>query len=231
MDAEFDVEKAICEVLSDGKESPCIFDRVLGKFEKYSSRPASTIGEIKRRDNKRSKGTGWEDFCVFYLKRVLKYKYVWTWKQIPPHIRTDLKLGSKIDNGIDLVARFNDACGFVAVQCKYRQDIRKTVTWTQLSTFVGLCCQTGPWDSHIVMTNCKGVSRKTGIPKTSKDQTIAYGTFKNITRADCMIHEANSFPQTKSITQDELREARLAKFTISQTMPSSHQTAADSLMN
>lgn len=212
VDTKFDVEKAIREVLSDGKESPCIFDRILNKYETYSCRAASTIGEIKRRDNKRTKGTGWEDFCEFYLKRVLKYKYVWTWKEIPPHIRAELKLGSKVDNGIDLVARFSDASGFVAVQCKYRKDIRKTVTWTQLSTFVGLCCQTGPWDKHIVMTNCKGVSRRTGIPKTSKDQTIAYGTFKNITRTDCMMHEPESFPQTKSITLDELREARLAKF-------------------
>jgi hypothetical protein len=216
-DTKFDVEKAIREVLSDGKDLPCIFDRVLDKFEKYSTRAASTIGEIKRRDNKRSKGNGWEDFCEFYLKRVLKYKYVWTWKEIPPHIRAELKLGSKVDNGIDLVARFNDSCGFVAVQCKYRQDIRKTVTWTQLSTFVGLCCQTGPWDRHIVMTNCKGVSRRTGIPKTSKDQTIAYGTFKNITRTDCMTEEPESFPKMKSITLNELREARLAKFSFNNT--------------
>jgi len=186
---EFDVEQNIREILSDGKESPSIFDRLLLRFENYSSRAAPTIGDIKRRDNKRAKGLGWEKFCVFYLKNVLQYYQVWMWNEIPDDVRKYLKLGSKVDNGIDLVARqFNTNNNFVAVQCKYRKKIEQTVTWTMLSTFVGLCAQTGPWEKHIVMTNCKGVSRKTGIPKTIKDQTIAYGTFKNLTRAQCTLN-------------------------------------------
>jgi len=219
---EFDIEKALREILSDGKESPSIFDRLLEKFENYSSRPASSIGEIKRRDNKKSKGDGWEKFCHFYLSKVLQYHRVWLWKEIPEEIRVYLKLKSKVDNGIDLVAQRTPYSGFSAVQCKYREKIIQTVTWTTLSTFVGLCAQTGPWEREIVMTNCKGVSRKTGIEKMAKDQTIAYGTFKNLTRAQCTLsepgvtsnyHKLDDAPVVSVVkSQDELRAARLAKF-------------------
>ncbi len=216
---EFDVEKVLREILSDGKEFPCIFDRLLEKFENYSDRPAGSIGDIKRRDNKKAKGDGWEKFCYFYLSKVLLYHRVWLWKEIPEEVRTHLKLKSRVDNGIDLVAQKTPYFGFSAVQCKYRKKIKQTVTWTTLSTFVGLCAQTGPWEKEIVMTNCKGVSRKTGIEKQPKDQTIAYGTFKSLTRANFTLSEPahrlndnNTIEITVVKSQEDLRAARLAKF-------------------
>lgn len=229
----FDVEKNIREILSDGKEQPCIFDRLLARFETYSSRAAGSIYEIKRRDSKKAKGDGWESFCHFYLSRVLQYHRVWMWKEIPEDVRQYLKLKSRVDNGIDIVAQETANSGFIAVQCKYRKRTDQTVTWTTLSTFVGLCAQTGPWVQHLVMTNCKGVSRKTGIERTPKDRTIAYGTFKNLTRAQCTMAEpgtesnyhkvgGSSFiNDTNSVnhvtitvapvprTMEELREARI----------------------
>lgn len=188
----FDVEKHIREILSDGKEQPCIFDRLLARFETYSSRAAGSIYEIKRRDSKKAKGDGWESFCHFYLSRVLQYHRVWMWKEIPEEVRQYLKLKSRVDNGIDIVAQETANSAFIAVQCKYRKRTDQTVTWTTLSTFVGLCAQTGPWLQHLVMTNCKGVSRKTGVERTVKDKTIAYGTFKNLTRAQCTMAEPGS---------------------------------------
>jgi len=219
--AEFNVERVLREILSDGKESPSIFDRLLEKFENYSDRPASSIGEIKRRDNKKAKGDGWEKFCHFYLLKVLQFHKVWLWKEIPEEIRGLLKLKSRVDNGIDLIAQRTNQSGYCAVQCKYRKKIIQTVTWTTLSTFVGLCAQTGPWEKEIVMTNCKGVSRKTGIEKMPKDQTIAYGTFKNLTRAQCTLsepgtesnyHKLDEDPIFIITSQEDLRAARLAKF-------------------
>lgn len=216
---EFDVEKVLREILSDGKESPCIFDRLLYRFETFSDRPVSSLGEMKRRDNKRLKGAGWERFCKWYLSIVQQYHRVWLWTEIPDDIRVTLKLKSRVDNGIDIVAQQRENGPYVAVQCKYRKKITQTVTWTTLSTFVGLCCQTGPWEKHIVMTNCKGVSRKTGIERTPKDQTIAYGTFKNLSRAQCTTFtstEVNFLSldlTAKPKTVEELRAARLAKFT------------------
>jgi len=218
--AEFDIQKTLREVLSDNKASPCIFDQLLEKFENYSDRPASSVYEIKRRDNKKAKGDGWEKFCHFYLSRILKYHKVWLWKEIPEEVRVHLKLKSRVDNGIDLVCQKTPYSNYSAVQCKYRKKIIQTVTWTTLSTFVGLCAQTGPWEKEIVMTNCKGVSRKTGFEKMPKDQTIAYGTFKNLTREQItfsdpgtIYHVLDVSLNTSNVTsQDELRAARLAKF-------------------
>jgi hypothetical protein len=218
----FDVERALREILSDGKEQPCIFDRLLERFETHSSRAAGSIYEIKRRDSKKAKGDGWESFCQFYLSTVMQYHRVWRWPEIPADVRQYLRLGSRVDNGIDLVAQETPHSGFIAVQCKYRQKILQTVTWTTLSTFVGLCSQTGPWLQHLVMTNCKGVSRKTGIPRTAKDRTLAYGTFKNMTRHQCTMVEPGTqsdyhrvaeyvIATTLTIpkTMEELREARI----------------------
>lgn len=217
--ADFDLEQALRAILSDGKESPPIFDRLLERFESFSDRPVSSLGDLKRRDNKRLKGLAWEKFCCFYLSQVMKFEQVWLWSDIPEQIRTGLKLGSRVDNGIDIVAWGSQVHGYVAVQCKYRKKIIQTVTWTTLSTFIGLCAQTGPWQKQIVMTNCKGVSRKTGIPRTVKDQTIAYGTFKNLSRTQCTttsqdhrLTEPAKEEVKKVLSPEELRAARLAKF-------------------
>jgi hypothetical protein len=216
----FDVEKNIREILSDGKDEPPIFDRLLLRFEAYSNRAAANIGEIKRRDNKRAKGDGWERFCQFYLSTVLRYYRVWSWPEVPMEVREFLRLGSRVDNGIDLVAQEKEGGGYTAIQCKYRKKTIQTVTWTTLSTFVGLCAQTGPWLKQVVMTNCKGVSKKTGIQRTY--QTMAYGTFKSLTRAQCTLGslqeqavggvEGVGVVVQKPTTAEELRAARLAKF-------------------
>jgi hypothetical protein len=222
----FDIEKTLRAILSDGKDSPCIFDRLLERFENYYTRPVSSLGEMKRRDNKRIKGNAWEQFCQFYLVRVLGYNYAWLWHEVPDHFRVGLKLGSKVDNGIDIVCIkiLEDGKQIInAVQCKYRKKITQTVTWTTLSTFVGLCSRTGPWHEHIVMTNCKGVSGKTGIPRGPKDKTMAYGTFKKLNREMCTRQKPGDIPitqtasnnndnNTKPKTMEELRAIRLSFF-------------------
>lgn len=220
MKQHFDFENELRFVLSDGKDVPCIFDRLLKRFEDHASRPASSIHEIKRRDNRKAKGDGWETFCQWYLLNVAGYSEVWFWNQVPENVRQARQLGSRVDNGIDLVARKFDLSGneyWTAVQCKYRKDLHKTITWNQLSTFVGLCALTGPWDEHLVMTNCRGVSRKTGIPRGPKDRTMAYGTFKKITRTMCSGSEAqqtdgNEKIDSESLSAEDVRQARLAKF-------------------
>jgi len=215
----FDLEKAIREVLSDGKETPCIFDRLMEKFENYSDRPASTYIEIRQRDNKQNKGFAWEKFCQWYLLNVKKYHSVWLWKEIPQDVKEKCNLTMKTDNGIDIVAQKYENGNYSAVQCKYKKRQiakgRKTVkvSWRTLSTFIGLCERSHDWVEHIVMTNCNGVG-KWEIPRTSKDKTIAYGTFKNLSRTDCNANATillNDPLNTKiPKTQEELRAARLA---------------------
>ena len=214
---QFDLPRNLREILSDGKETPCIFDRILERLESHSNRAASSIYDIKRRDDKKLKGNAWESFCHFYLSTVLGYYRVWLWNDVPVDIRSSLRLLSRVDNGIDIIAQRVQGGHYTAAQCKYRGKITQLVTWTTLSTFVGLCAQTGPWEKHLVMTNCKGVSRK--LPKTSKDQTMAYGTFKNLTRHQCLAVDNMGLGSYQKLstsdvvkTQDELRAARLARF-------------------
>ena len=63
---EFDIKKILNEILSNPDQRKSIFDQLIDKFELFSDRPASSIYDIKRRDNKRLKGLGWEKFCQFY---------------------------------------------------------------------------------------------------------------------------------------------------------------------
>ncbi len=169
-------------------EKKCLFELVAEQIENYSDKPAHSIYEMKRRENKTLKGYYWETFCQWYLINVKKYNKVWLWKEIPEEIKLKLNLTMRQDNGIDIVAmRLNkENETYLAVQCKYKHCKTKRsnkVSWKTLSTFVALCSRTGPWEQHLVMTNCSGVG-KWDIPRTVKDKTIAFGTFKNMCRQD-----------------------------------------------
>ena len=175
------INKSISQSISQNNNQKGIFDCFLTNFEGMCNKSASTIQELQKRENKHTKGRLWEEFCFYYLNNVLNYRNVWLWKDVPNDVKKQLNLKqSHVDNGIDIIAKLNDKTGFVAIQCKYRKNIKQTVTWTTLATFVGLCALSGPWDKHIVMTNCRGVTRK--VPKGPKDQTMAYGTFANMKR-------------------------------------------------
>ena len=211
---QFDLQGTLRAVLSENSDVP-IFDRLLRRFEAYSDRKVSNLNELRHRDNKCVKGLAWEEFCKWYMLTVQGYREVWLWSEIPEDIRIQLKLKSRVDNGIDIVARRNPETGWVAVQCKYRKKVMQKVTWTCLSTFVGLCAVTGPWDAHIVMTNCSGVTRK--VPRGEKDKTIAYGTFKKLDRGDCTskdeVQVVGGINAPRSVkTSEEIRAARLARF-------------------
>lgn len=215
----FDLQTAIRQVLSDGKETPYLFDRLLEKLENYNDAPVHSYIELRQRDDKTIKGFAWEEFCQWYLLNVKRYTKVYLWKEIPADIKEELNLTMRADNGIDIVAQRTEKSGFTAIQCKYKKRQiakgRRTVkiSWKTLSTFVGLCARTGPWDEHIVMTNCHGVG-KWQIPRTSKDKTIAYGTFKNLTRTQLSPNAIVISDEKSTVkTDEEVRAARVARFT------------------
>jgi hypothetical protein len=168
-----------------------IFDRLLDEIQKYHSREAHTLNELKDRDNKKIKGDIWERFCVLYLENLeayyknnnninKKYINVWLWKDVPNNVLSALGLKiTKVDNGIDIIAETYDN-KYHAIQCKYLGNTDKTVSWATLSTFVGLCARSGPWDRQIVMTTGKGITRK--VPKTDKDLSICIGTFRGLSK-------------------------------------------------
>lgn len=169
---------------------PNIFNTVINKIETHFEKSASGINELKKR-SKKAKGDLWEAFCVLYLRATLPLNcQVHLLKNIPEEIRRTLNV-PKNDLGIDIVAftfEENKISKASAIQCKYRHcDNKKTlwkrhgktfVTYKDLSTFLTLCSRTGPWQSHIVMTNCDGASWK-GL-KSDSDTTLAKNVFTSL---------------------------------------------------
>lgn len=180
------------------------------------------------------KGTDFEDFCILYLKACgLQTARP---KDLPDEILTHFNL-VRADRGIDLLACKSYEHGNVwyAIQCKYRvrasprritlpsgksKFVSNTVSWTDLSTFYALADRTGPWEKHIVMTNCDSVNRYGR--KSEKDFTIGYKTFTAfgveewirsglIKRVTCQVTGTS----TEELTIEQIREIRLKR--LSQT--------------
>lgn len=210
-------KKIISKLLStpSGKVSLNIFDEYIREMELYFSRKVTNISEMKLRDNKKIKGDMWELFCRDWLLSSDKYIEVWLLKDCPhfPNI-------TKQDNGIDLIAQTKT--GYCAIQCKYRSK-KGRVDWKSLSTFIGLCERTGPWEKYIVMTNCSSVTRK--VPKSPKDYSICLKSFQGTTREHWMkmvgtyqehklsddIKSSHNFLSEK-VDLELIRKARLSKF-------------------
>jgi hypothetical protein len=121
--------------------------------------------------------------------------------------------------GIDMICERNGR--YTAVQGKYKKPSgpksKTIVTWSQLSTFYALVLRTGPWETYAVMTNCDYV-RHMG-KKTPKDLSICFKTFKRITSEQwtqmCGLegHRMTEAPKSTVLSLDQLRAARLARFT------------------
>lgn len=166
-----------------------VFLGLVEAIEQYYSRPVSTMLEMRARDNKKAKGDVWEAICKEWLIACGRYEAVYLLHEVPDAIRESHKV-KRVDNGIDIVAKTKT--GYVAVQCKYRK--KGKVPWTTLSTFVGLCAVTGPWEKHVVITNCSGVTRR--IPRGPKDASICLGTFK-ATKREVWLKMAGTYVEHK----------------------------------
>jgi predicted helicase len=197
-----------------------LFDTFLTECQKWYDQPAHTFTEMRMRDNKKIRGDVFEDFSVLYLKHVRGYTNVWRLEDVPEHVLGGLGL-KRPDMGIDIVAEKDGK--YAAVQCKYKKHTgrksKNVLSWKQLSTFYALCLRTGPWEKYIVMTNCDYV-RHAG-KKTPKDLSICLKTFQKITKEEwaqmCELTGNTCAPTEKKLTLEELRAARLAKFTLVQT--------------
>ena len=205
-----------------------LFDAFMTECQKWYDQPAHTFTEMRTRDNKKIRGDIFEDFTVLYLRYARGYKNVWRLQDVPVDIMTKLGL-QRQDMGIDIVAETET--GFSAVQCKYKKHRsikRNILTWKQLSTFYALCMRTGPWEKYIVVTNCD-YARHMG-KKSKKDLSICMKTLRKITKEQwtkmCQLEGATvaatgagqeapttSKAVTNPTTIDELRAARLARFT------------------
>ena len=195
-----------------------LFDEFIAECQKWYDQPAHTFTEMRTRDNKKIRGDIFEDFCVLYLKHVRGYSQVWRLQDVPDDILGGLGL-KRQDMGIDILCEKDGK--YTAVQCKYKKHTgyksKTTVTWKQLSTFYALVLRTGPWEKYIVMTNCDYV-RHMG-KKSPKDLSICLRTFQKTTKEQwvrmCGLEGHTVEPTTKAkvLTPEELRAARLARFT------------------
>jgi hypothetical protein len=193
-----------------------LFDQFLVECQKFYDQPAHTFTEMRVRDNKKIRGDIFEEFCVLYLKYVKGYENVWRLEDVPDDVLERLSL-KRQDMGIDILCESKGV--YTAVQCKYKKHLsakKNIVTWKQLSTFYALCMRTGPWAKYIVMTNCEYV-RHMG-KKTPKDLSICLRTFRKITKEQwarmCELKGEKVVEEpVKKLTVEELRAARLARFT------------------
>lgn len=197
---------------SSNLEPEEVFDSVVRSIESYFSRRVNDLQELKARECKKLKGDVWEEFCYQYLLSLEKYTSVWKWKEVPPEVKETLGLHRREDNGIDIVCKQGKK--FIAVQCKYRK--RGKVPWSTLSTFVGMCSTTGPWYRCLVMTNCKGVTRK--VARREGDVSWCGGTFRKRTPREVWMRmagfdtEGQKLGGEKVKSIEEMKLARLKKF-------------------
>jgi superfamily II DNA or RNA helicase len=88
----------------------------------------------------KKKGDLFEELTQAFLlldpEYATKLKRVWLHREVPEEIRKRLKLPAE-DKGIDLIAE-TKAGEFWAIQCKYREDARQSLSWREVSTFTGL---------------------------------------------------------------------------------------------
>lgn len=206
-----------------------LFDSFMEECQKWYDQPAHTFTEMRTRDNKKIRGDIFEDFTVLYLRHARGYKNVWRLQDVPKEVMEQLGL-QRQDMGIDIVAQTET--GFSAVQCKYKKHRsikRNILTWKQLSTFYALCMRTGPWEKYIVVTNCD-YARHMG-KKSKKDLSICMKTLRKITKEQwtkmCQLEGSTTAANStigagsgpapaataKPMTIEELRAARLARFT------------------
>lgn len=204
-----------------------MFDEFIKQATSFYEMPAHTLQEMRARQNTKARGDIFEEFCAIYLKNVCGYENVWLLADVPEATLVQLSMKRK-DMGIDLVVE--DKGSFYAVQCKYKKFTGKPtcVSWQALSTFYALCMRTGPWKKYIVMTNCNFV-RHQG-KKTQADISICLNSFRGITYDEwALMAKPNpeAFPEkdeaqeAKELSQEELRQRRLAYFssTVSNDSP------------
>jgi superfamily II DNA or RNA helicase len=118
----------------------------------------STFRELERRivalPTEGDRGNAFEVFAEAYLatQAIIQADEVWPFAASPPSIRRELRLG-EADLGVDGIVRTRLG-EFQAYQVKFR-SARPSLTWTELSTFVGLADYV---PRRILFTNCEDIA-------------------------------------------------------------------------
>ena len=111
-------------------------------------------GRIENLDSKQDKGDAFEVFAQAYLatQKIVQAKMIWAFDDIPQNVRSNISIDTHIDMGVDGAFEMNtgEQCAY---QVKFRTG-RPYLTWTELSTFMGLTEQA---DKRVLFTNCDDI--------------------------------------------------------------------------
>ncbi|HDY67604.1 MAG TPA: hypothetical protein ENH85_07425, partial [Candidatus Scalindua sp.] len=111
---------------------------------------------ISELPTKKERGDAFEVFAeaYFFTQKIEQAEEVWPFKAIPARIKQDLSLGTnQKDMGVDGVFK-TVSNEFNAYQAKFRTD-RKSLTWSELSTFMGL---TDKVSQRVLFTNSNDIT-------------------------------------------------------------------------
>ena len=109
---------------------------------------------ISKLPTEKERGDALEVFAEAYLatQTILQAKEVWTFDSVPPSLKRKFKLDSSRDMGVDGLLKTKTG-EHHAYQVKFRSG-RPSLTWTELSTFIGLADKT---DQKLIFTNCNRI--------------------------------------------------------------------------
>jgi len=176
-----------------------IFERFCRRFDDhFIAVKAHSVSEVRKNKatySMKVKGDLFEQLCCDLIMAggfpQLRLNHLWRLKDLPQDIRLGLRIPQQ-DVGIDLVGC--TSAHWVAIQCKYRkrpnhvkrpngQFNRWQVTWKDLSTFLALAGQTGPWGHLYVMTSAPSIHWEGG-GSTLRNQvtSICRGSFQAVPR-------------------------------------------------
>ena len=120
----------------------------------------SSFAELEKRitnlPTEKDRGDAFEVFAeaYFFTQKIEQAEEVWPFKSIPSGIKQDLSLGTnQQDMGVDGVFK-TVSDEFNAYQAKFRTD-RKSITWGDLSTFMGL---TDNVSQRVLFTNSNDIT-------------------------------------------------------------------------
>ncbi len=170
------------------------FNTLEAKIKDEYTYGASSLAEMRARENRKTRGDLFELFAQRYFRHLyhpngIVMENVWLLKELPEDEKVKLNLRSN-DMGIDLVAK-DTKNNYYAIQVKFRTPNKykeKTyLEWTKLSTFYAMVSTTGPkkgWTRNIVFTNADGCRYGSRRREKGIDISVCRGTLENLTHMD-----------------------------------------------
>jgi predicted helicase len=162
--------------------------------------------------NNKEKGNTFEKLVLAYFKLDPKYQFydeVWLYANVPTLVLEELGL-PKQDIGIDLIAK--NGSEYHAIQCKYHEDNKRSVTFREVSTFISLLESTPKITQGYICSTADLTSRVFNKLNTKPINLILNDTWQSL---------SNEFFENVNRLLDGKKERKLTPF-----KPRAHQVKA-----